>query len=79
MALQVGALVSPNVALKMSPRVSGLNKNGKVGARAGFTIGWESEARRAGREILPAYCSPGVGDPERPEPLAGAAAVIDNR
>ena len=40
MALQVGALVSPNVALKMSPRVSGLNKNCKVGARAGFTIGW---------------------------------------
>ena len=40
MALQVGALVSPNVALKVSPRVSGLNKNGKVGARAGFTIGW---------------------------------------
>ena len=39
MALQVGALVSPNVTLNAGV-AKGLNKNGKVGARAGFTVGW---------------------------------------
>jgi len=39
MALQVGAMVSPNVALNAGV-AKGLNKNGKVGARAGFTVGW---------------------------------------
>ena len=37
--IKVGAMVSPNVALNAGV-AKGLNKNGKVGARAGFTVGW---------------------------------------
>jgi trimeric autotransporter adhesin len=38
-ALQLGILVSPNVALNAGV-ASGFNKNGKTAARAGVTIGW---------------------------------------
>jgi len=39
MALQLGALVGENVALNAGVAKS-LNKSGKLGARAGFTVGW---------------------------------------
>lgn len=38
-ALQIGALVSPNVAVNAGVS-TGLNKNGQTGGRVGFTIGW---------------------------------------
>ncbi|HVM23063.1 MAG TPA: YadA-like family protein, partial [Sphingomicrobium sp.] len=38
-ALNLGAMVSPNAAVNAGIG-SGFNRDGKVGARAGFTFGW---------------------------------------
>jgi hypothetical protein len=38
-AIQVGAMVSPNAAFNAGVATN-FNKEGGVGARAGFTLGW---------------------------------------